>query len=104
MPAHHTRIWAKRAATVGAFLILMLAVILVGWRLTATDAAERTQILGEESTDLERRNKDLARTNELLRRRVTALRTDSRMVEKVAREEHHLVLPGSRVYLFTGKQ
>lgn len=101
MPAHHIRIWARRAVTAGAFVALAFVVLLVGWRLTATNAAERAHHLSEETSDLERRNADLAHANELLKRRVAALRSDDRMLEKVAREEHHLVPPGSRVYLFT---
>lgn len=61
---------------------------------------ERVEELREEYESLEEKNDELADKNERLRRRIVALRKDSRLAERQARERSGLARPNELVVKF----
>lgn len=65
------------------------------------ESAVRVGVMTTELDALERRNEALERDNRRLALVVEALRTDPRLVEKIAREELGMIEQGEIIYLFT---
>lgn len=79
----------------GALIILLSLVTIVGER----GALHLWRLRGEKSR-LDEQNYRLQKENAALRQRIQRIRTDDAYLEKLAREELNLVLPGEVIYRF----
>lgn len=81
-------------------LIIATALVSTPTLIFGDQGLPRLQALEQRLEELEEQNATLQRDNELLLRRVRALREDPRQVEWVARRELGLVRPEELVFYF----
>lgn len=79
------------------FLLMALALLVIPYRLAASEAQARGDQLRAEITDIRRKNERLAGENERLRHEVAALKEPRNLV-KVARDDLGMVRPGEIVF------
>jgi cell division protein FtsB len=84
---------------ISSLIALLALVTIVGER----GALHLWRLLGEKNR-LDEQNYLLQKENELLRQRVSRIRSDDDYLEKVAREELNLARPGEVVYRFQSRE
>jgi len=84
-------------------ILVIAAVIVVPMKILDPNGSSRVDRLGVELKQLNETNRKLMRENEALRSQIKAFHSDPEYVEKVARDELGMVLPGEIIYQFPDK-
>jgi len=94
-------------STLGRFIRIVLpitlviaGVVLVPMKVMDSRGSSRVEHLGKNLKELNESNRNLIRENEALRAKIRAFHSDPEYIEKVARDELGMVLPGEIIYQF----
>lgn len=97
-------------STLGRFIRIVLpvvliiaAVVVVPMKVLDSKGASRVERLATELKQLNETNRKLIRDNNALRSQIRAFHSDPEYIEKVARDELGMVLPGEIIYQFPDK-